>query len=140
MDEKTITLSSGSTLKMLLLDFNSAEQLRVALLKACSGQSFGLASLDVNDLSVTTIINLLISIDTSQEVRDCIRKSAGRCFYNGIHLLLPMEYENACREDYYEIAGNIIYYNLFERGPFKHLLTKFKDVVRSKKQPENQES
>jgi len=53
---------------------------------------------------------------------------------------LPMEYENACREDYYEIAGNIIYYNLFERGPFKHLLTKFKDVVRSKKQPENQES
>ncbi len=112
--------TEGNNAKVILnaAPFMDAVKLKSVVQRALMGQG-----LNFSDLKEEKILDIVLALDSSEEVYDALFKCLVKSSYNGIKIT-PETFENeGARGDFYEVAFYCLKVNLYPF--FKNLLTKF---------------
>lgn len=145
-----ITVSSGAEVKINVADWTSSKRLQKAINLAIKKSGVELSKVDIEQLfsgsksemltsvksgALDSLLDLVLSVDSDDEVEKALFKCLERCTYNGEKITKDTFEDVEARGDYYEIVIHCLKENL---APFfRPLLSKLKKLAPSVKS-ENQ--
>jgi hypothetical protein len=132
------TTQKGSEVRINIADFITSMKLKKAVVEAIKESDVDIAHIDLENLkagAIDSILQILLTCDSSDKVNDAIFKCLARCTYNSEKITKETFEEVEAREDYYEIVIACLKENL---SPFfKPLFLQLKSL-QEKKTPKNQ--
>ena len=115
--------------KINMADFTSSMKLKKAIVEAVKESGLDISSVDITNLksgAINSIIQAILTADSSDKVEDAIFKCLARCTYNGEKITKDIFEPLEARENYYEIIIACLKVNL---SPFfVPLFSKFNEL------------
>lgn len=115
--------------KINMADFISSMKLKKAIVEAVKESGLDISSVDITNLksgAINSIIQAILTADSSDKVEDAIFKCLARCTYNGEKITKDIFEPLEARENYYEIIIACLKVNL---SPFfVPLFSKFNEL------------
>lgn len=119
-----IKFNNGDEADVKVLPFKTALKLKNIIGRDVSKQG---VSLDFQEDVSKVLFNVIVAIDSSEELHDFIIKECfPRCLYNGKKITDIMLEEESFRENYYELILEILKVNLLPF--FKNLVSRLKEL------------
>jgi hypothetical protein len=121
--------ASGAKVKINVADFISSMKLKKAIVEAVKESDVDIAKIDLDNLKVgaiDSILQIVLTADSSDNVQDAIFKCLERCTYNSEKITKDIFEPVEAREDYYEIVIACLKENLTPF--FKPLFLKLNDL------------
>lgn len=98
--------AQGAEVKINIADFISSMKLKKAVVEAIKESNIDVANIDLNNLkigAIDSIIQAILTIDSSDKVDESLFKCLARCTYNGEKITKETFESVEARKDYYEI-------------------------------------
>lgn len=102
-----LTTASGAEVKINVADFITSMKLKKAVVEAVKESDVDVSSIDLNNLkigAIDSILQIILTADSSDKVEDAIFKCLARCTYNDTKITRDTFEPVEARKDYYEIV------------------------------------
>ena len=117
------------SVKINIADFISSMKLKKAVVEAVKESGIDISSVDIGNLkaeAISSMVEAVLSVDSSDKVEDAIFKCLARCTYGGEKITRGVFEPVEVRENYYEIIFACLKVNL---APFfAPLFSKFTEL------------
>jgi len=112
------TTPSGAKVKIVSSDFKEVISLKNAVTRELKNSGVNFANIDIQKFDIldskilNTILEAVLSLDSSDEVYKNVFVCLKRCLYNGQKITEDLFEDEAVREDYYQIVFETLKENL----------------------------
>ena len=101
------TTENGAAIKINVADFMTSMKLKKAVVEAVKESGTDIANIDLDNLkagAIDSILQVILSCDSSEKVNEAIFKCLARCTYNSEKITKDTFEPLEARENYYEIV------------------------------------